>query len=155
MIHYGLQVRSEWDSGGSRHCTVTGLPGFQLQGTSTKRVSSRNCPPCMGPAVPAQKLHLCRAFLPQQFVTAGANPMAIKHGIDKTCDFLVAKLKEHATPVKGRQDIKVGSNARVQEQGSETGSEASGPLCPCWRGKRKAANRWAPARFNCHIGTWD
>lgn len=41
-----------------------------------------------------------------QYVTAGANPMAIKHGIDKTCEFLVGKLKEHATPVKGRVDIK-------------------------------------------------
>jgi chaperonin GroEL (HSP60 family) len=42
-----------------------------------------------------------------QYVTAGANPIAIKHGIDKTCNFLVAKLKENAKPVKGRTDIKV------------------------------------------------
>ncbi len=42
-----------------------------------------------------------------QFVTAGANPIEVKRGIDKTCDFLVAKLKEHAKPVKGRVDIKV------------------------------------------------
>jgi len=41
-----------------------------------------------------------------QYVTAGANPIAIKHGIDKTCNFLVAKLKENAKPVKGRTDIK-------------------------------------------------
>jgi len=42
-----------------------------------------------------------------QYVTAGANPMSIKKGIDKTCAHLVAKLKEHAKPVKGRTDIKV------------------------------------------------
>jgi chaperonin GroEL (HSP60 family) len=33
--------------------------------------------------------------------------MSIKKGIDKTCAHLVAKLKEHAKPVKGRTDIKV------------------------------------------------
>ncbi len=42
-----------------------------------------------------------------QFVTAGANPISVKKGIDKTCTHLVAKLKEHAKPVKGREDIKV------------------------------------------------
>jgi chaperonin GroL len=41
-----------------------------------------------------------------QFVTAGANPMTIKKGIDKTCAFLVGKLKEKARPVKGTADIK-------------------------------------------------
>ncbi|MEW5297842.1 MAG: hypothetical protein WDW36_001022 [Sanguina aurantia] len=41
-----------------------------------------------------------------QAVTAGANPIEVKRGLDKTTDFLVAKLKEHAKPVKGRQDIK-------------------------------------------------
>ena len=40
-------------------------------------------------------------------MTAGANPMSVKKGIDKTCDFLIGKLKEHAKPVKGRLDIKV------------------------------------------------
>ena len=43
----------------------------------------------------------------QQYVTAGANPMSVKKGIDKTCEFLIGKLKEHAKPVKGRLDIKV------------------------------------------------
>lgn len=43
-----------------------------------------------------------------QNVTAGANPINIKRGIDKTCDFLVAKLKANARPVKGSADIKVG-----------------------------------------------
>ena len=42
-----------------------------------------------------------------QAVTSGANPISIKKGIDKTCDFLVAKLKEVAVPVKGTADIKV------------------------------------------------
>ena len=34
--------------------------------------------------------------------------MAIKKGIDKTCTFLVKKLKENSRPVKGTEDIKVG-----------------------------------------------
>lgn len=42
-----------------------------------------------------------------QAVTAGANPIEVKRGLDKTTEFLVQKLKEHAKPVKGRQDIKV------------------------------------------------
>ncbi len=33
--------------------------------------------------------------------------MVVKKGIDKTCDFLVSKLKEASKPVKGRSDIKV------------------------------------------------
>ncbi len=33
--------------------------------------------------------------------------MVVKRGIDKTCEHLVAKLKEAAKPVKGREDIKV------------------------------------------------
>lgn len=41
-----------------------------------------------------------------QNVTAGANPIMIKRGIDKTCDFLVGKLRDNAKPVKGSQDIK-------------------------------------------------
>ncbi len=42
-----------------------------------------------------------------QAVTSGANPVSIKKGIDKTCEYLVAKLKEVARPVKGTEDIKV------------------------------------------------
>ncbi len=42
-----------------------------------------------------------------QVVTAGANPVAVKKGIDKTCEHLLGKLKENAVPVKGSQDIKV------------------------------------------------
>jgi chaperonin GroL len=41
-----------------------------------------------------------------QSVTAGANPIAVKKGIDKTCDFLVGKLRENAKPVSGREDIR-------------------------------------------------
>eukprot|EP00775_Hariotina_reticulata_P003531 gene3531-3800_t len=44
--------------------------------------------------------------LVDQAVTAGANPIAIKKGIDKTQEFLVGKLKENAKPVQGRNDIK-------------------------------------------------
>lgn len=42
-----------------------------------------------------------------QAVTSGANPIAVKKGIDKTQEYLVQKLKENAKPVKGRNDIKV------------------------------------------------
>lgn len=41
-----------------------------------------------------------------QSVTAGANPISIKRGIDKTIEFLVVKLGELSRPVKGSQDIK-------------------------------------------------
>ena len=40
-------------------------------------------------------------------MTAGSNPITLKKGIDKTCDFLVKKLKEVARPVKGTDDIRV------------------------------------------------
>ncbi|CAI5483681.1 unnamed protein product [Closterium sp. Yama58-4] len=39
-------------------------------------------------------------------VTAGANPVALKKGIDKTVAYLVESLKDRARPVKGRDDIK-------------------------------------------------
>jgi chaperonin GroL len=41
-----------------------------------------------------------------QAVTAGSNPMNIKKGIDKTCDFLISKLKEHSKHVEHREDVK-------------------------------------------------
>ncbi len=41
-------------------------------------------------------------------MTAGANPIAVKRGLDKTAEYLVGKLRENAKPVKGRGDIKVG-----------------------------------------------
>lgn len=41
-------------------------------------------------------------------MTAGANPIAVKKGIDKTQEYLVGKLRENAKPVQGRNDIKVG-----------------------------------------------
>jgi len=41
-----------------------------------------------------------------QYVTAGANPIMVKKGIDKTMEFLVGKLKENAKPVQGRNDIR-------------------------------------------------
>ena len=43
----------------------------------------------------------------QQAVTSGANPIAVKKGIDKTCEFLVDKLRQNVKPVKGTDDIKV------------------------------------------------
>jgi hypothetical protein len=39
-------------------------------------------------------------------VTAGANPVGIKKGIDKTCAYLVQKLAENAKPIRGTADIK-------------------------------------------------
>jgi chaperonin GroL len=41
-----------------------------------------------------------------QVVTAGANPVSVKKGIDKTCDFLVGKLRGLAKPVQGSADIR-------------------------------------------------
>eukprot|EP00747_Dinoflagellata_sp_TGD_P109541 gnl/TRDRNA2_/TRDRNA2_170718_c0_seq1.p1 gnl/TRDRNA2_/TRDRNA2_170718_c0~~gnl/TRDRNA2_/TRDRNA2_170718_c0_seq1.p1 ORF type:complete len:582 (+),score=10.30 gnl/TRDRNA2_/TRDRNA2_170718_c0_seq1:53-1798(+) len=41
-----------------------------------------------------------------QAVTAGRNPLDIKKGIDKACNFLVEKLKEYSKPISGRDDIK-------------------------------------------------
>jgi len=41
-----------------------------------------------------------------QVVTSGANPVAVKRGIDKTCTFLLGKLKENSRPVNGFDQIK-------------------------------------------------
>lgn len=41
-----------------------------------------------------------------QAVSAGANPVSVKKGIDKTCNFLVGKLKENAKQISGGKDIK-------------------------------------------------
>jgi len=42
-----------------------------------------------------------------QAVSAGANPVSVKKGIDKTCSFLVEKLGEKAKQISGPKDIKV------------------------------------------------
>jgi len=42
-------------------------------------------------------------------VAAGANPMAIKRGIEKAVDVVVAKLKEMTSPVKGEKSAQVGA----------------------------------------------
>ena len=42
-----------------------------------------------------------------QAVSAGANPISVKKGIDKTCAFLVEKLREKAQQISGPKDIKV------------------------------------------------
>ena len=45
-------------------------------------------------------------------VTAGANPVSLKRGIDKAVDACVAKLKKMSTPVNGKKDIaQIGSVA--------------------------------------------
>lgn len=56
----------------------------------------------------SKRLLADRASWHVQVVTAGANPVSVKKGIDKTCEHLLIKLKENAVPVKGSQDIKVG-----------------------------------------------
>lgn len=40
-----------------------------------------------------------------KFVTAGANPMELKRGIDKAVDVVVKSLRSHATTVKNNQEI--------------------------------------------------
>jgi chaperonin GroEL (HSP60 family) len=52
--------------------------------------------------------------------------MVVKKGIDKTCEFLVSKLKEHAKPVKGRNDIK------VRERGVKTGVAGAPTSWAAW-----------------------
>jgi chaperonin GroEL (HSP60 family) len=61
-------------------------------------------------------------------VTSGANPIAVKKGIDKTQEYLVGKLKENAKPVQGRNDIRVsvlgwrgGGGGEVGGRGGEGG----------------------------------
>ena len=39
-------------------------------------------------------------------MTSGANPVAIKKGIEKTVVALVEELKKSSRPVKGREDIR-------------------------------------------------
>ena len=39
-------------------------------------------------------------------VTSGANPVAVKKGIDKTVAALIEALKEKSRPVQGRETIK-------------------------------------------------
>lgn len=41
-----------------------------------------------------------------QVITSGANPVYVKRGIDKTCNFLLGKLKEKSRPVSGFDEIK-------------------------------------------------
>lgn len=40
-----------------------------------------------------------------KYVTAGANPMTLKRGIDKAVDVVVAELKQLSIPIKGRAEI--------------------------------------------------
>jgi chaperonin GroL len=41
-----------------------------------------------------------------RFVSAGGNPICIKKGLDKACNFLTCKIEKLARPVTGREDIK-------------------------------------------------
>jgi hypothetical protein len=77
-------------------------------------------------------------------VTAGANPISVKKGIDKTCEFLVAQLKEKAQPVKGASDIK----ARAAQPGPR-GARRAAAARPGRRRRppaRGRARRWRVAR---------
>ncbi len=38
-------------------------------------------------------------------VTAGADPLTVKRGIDKATEFVIEKIKEHARPIKDSRDI--------------------------------------------------
>ncbi len=50
-------------------------------------------------------------------VTAGANPMLLKRGIEASCDAIVAALKDMATPVSGEEEIaQVASNSAADTQ---------------------------------------
>jgi len=50
-------------------------------------------------------------------VTAGANPMLLKRGIEASCDAVVSALKDMATPVSGEEEIaQVASNSAADNQ---------------------------------------
>src|SRR5258706_3533674 len=54
-----------------------------------------------------------------KLVAAGANPMLLKRGLDKGTQALVARIKEQAIPVKGRDEIR--QVATVSSQDPEIG----------------------------------
>lgn len=100
MIHFGLQV----GEGGVRWVLVR-------DGANTNTLE-RTCSPMHTHTFTLKLTYINththpNAHVRAQVVTAGANPISVKKGIDKTCDYLVSKLKEHAKAVKGRSDIKV------------------------------------------------
>ncbi|QDZ22544.1 chaperonin Cpn60 [Chloropicon primus] len=41
-----------------------------------------------------------------QYIESGANPINVKKGIDKACEFLITELRKKAKPIEGRDDIK-------------------------------------------------
>mgnify|MGYP006278831731 CR=1 FL=1 len=46
-------------------------------------------------------------------VAAGANPMALKRGIEKGVDAVIARIRELATPVNGKEQVTVATSART------------------------------------------
>ncbi|PNW84347.1 hypothetical protein CHLRE_04g231222v5 [Chlamydomonas reinhardtii] len=98
---WGAVCSKHW---GSEEATVACR---QLGGGSTALGLPRSAASAgFAASVPAPTAAAASALLHVQSVTAGANPIAVKRGLDKTAEYLVAKLKEHAKPVKGRDDIK-------------------------------------------------
>jgi hypothetical protein len=92
-----------------------------------------------------------------QCVTAGANPIAVKRGIDKTAEYLVGKLKENAKPVQGRNDIKVRGMRAGGRRGVARGAWGGGGPAGCRlaRRSRHLLMRRAPARAPCPLPrTW-
>ena len=71
-----------------------------------------------------------------QQVESGANPINLKKGMDKACNFLVGALKERSKPISSNSDIKVGTSP-------------PGPLAPHLRppSPRPAAPRRAAPRL--------
>lgn len=110
MIHYGLQVSLGGVLGWGRAGGVVGggppLPPAGWRGWVATRAGG------LGGCIPNPHTHWVWACTPQ-FVTAGANPISVKKGIDKTADYLIGKLRENAKPVNGRNDIRVRLAARV------------------------------------------
>ncbi len=79
-----------------------------------------------------------------QYVTAGANPISVKKGIDKTCEFLVAQLKEKAQPVKGASDIKARAPRRARPARGAAAARPGRrrwPLLAKWPRRRRTARR--------------
>src|SRR5256884_3924652 len=58
-------------------------------------------------------------------VTAGANPMSLKRGIDKAVEDVVEELKKISVPTAGRREI-----AQVGAVSADNGQKIRGPIAP-------------------------
>lgn len=97
------------DAAGDGTTTACVLARELIMCARTARRCGRRLEPAAPKAAAASATHPCLALGPRyglQSVTAGANPVGIKRGMDKACAFLVEELGKLAKPVNGTDDIK-------------------------------------------------